>query len=115
MSLFALLSPRYKNDILLRAIDVVILEEENTINAVFLQGRELDQSFHRSNKVFLKDEMFLAWNLEDVSAWDLSKQHDGRNAIISRFRRGLTVHFLLFLRILMFQLAREPLLICSRY
>lgn len=42
-----LLPPRKENDILLRAIDVVVLQEEDLVNSIFLQRAEFDEDTDR--------------------------------------------------------------------
>lgn len=60
---FRLLSPNEENNISLRRVDVVVLEEERLVNAILLQGRELDKQVQRTCKRLLKHEVLLASDL----------------------------------------------------
>lgn len=53
-----------EDDVVLRRIDIDILEEEYAINALLLESRELDEQLDRSYERFLNHEILLSWDLE---------------------------------------------------
>lgn len=64
---FSLFSSDEKDDIALRRVDIVVLEEEGLVYAIFLQRGELDKQVQRASECFLKHEILLASDL-DASA-----------------------------------------------
>jgi hypothetical protein len=63
-----LLSSNEKNDVALRRVDIVVLEEERLVHAIFLQRRELDKQIQGPGKRLFKHEILLASDL-GASAW----------------------------------------------
>lgn len=55
-----LLSSNEEDDVLLRRVDIVVLQEEGLVNAIFLQSGKLDKQVQRSSECLFKHEIFLA-------------------------------------------------------
>ena len=57
------LAPRHEDDIALARIGVIVLEKEELVDAVLLQGRDLDDVADRAGQTALDDQVLLAPNL----------------------------------------------------
>jgi hypothetical protein len=88
-----LLASDEEDDIALRRVDIVVLEEEWLINTVLLQGRELDKQIQRTGKRLLEHEVLLP---SDLDASALVANHAAQFYLTlssneSRSRRALSV------------------------
>ena len=61
--LLRLLSPCNEDDVPLRRFDIAILENEQSLNAVFLKRAELDEQSNRTKQILLNDEILFPSNL----------------------------------------------------
>ena len=60
LSVFGLVATSEEQDTPLRGIDVLIFEQEDTINAVFLQSRNVYEQLNLTNEAPLEYEIFLS-------------------------------------------------------
>lgn len=67
-NLLCALASHHENDVSLRRVDIVILEEEWLIDAVFLQCAEFDNQANGARQGLFDDQILLASNLEDTLA-----------------------------------------------
>jgi hypothetical protein len=58
-----LFSSNQEHDVALRRVDIVVLEEERLVHAIFLQRRELDKQVQGPGKRLFKHEILLASDL----------------------------------------------------
>jgi hypothetical protein len=66
-SLFRVLAAHEKDHVPLGGIDIVVLEEEDFVDAIFLESAELDKQSNSSSQGFFNDQVLLASDLEPVS------------------------------------------------
>ena len=71
-----LLASNKKDHVPLRRVDIVVLEEEELVHAIFLQCRGLHQQVDRSCERFFEHEILLASDLGRVSAREASSDDD---------------------------------------
>lgn len=66
---FRFLASDEEDDVALRRVDIVVLEEKGLVDAVFLQRGELDKQVQWACKSFLKHEILLASYLSARVRW----------------------------------------------
>lgn len=62
-NLRSFVSSSKEHDIALRGVDIIIFQEKDAVDAIFLQCRELDKQSQRTCKRPLEDKVFLPTNL----------------------------------------------------
>ena len=65
--LFGVLAANKEHDIPLAGIDVVVLQEEDLVYAIFLKRTELDEKTNSSSQSLFNDQVLLASDLKDIS------------------------------------------------
>jgi hypothetical protein len=61
------LAANKEHDIPLAGIDVVVLQEEDLVYAIFLKRTELDEKTNSSSQSLFNDQVLLASDLKDIS------------------------------------------------
>jgi hypothetical protein len=94
-SLFRVLATHEEDHVPLGGIDIVVLEEEDFVDAIFLESAELDKQSNSSSQGFFNDQVLLASDLEPVSCYayldrDSQVLHTP-SSMWSRSRRALSV------------------------
>lgn len=69
LSMSGTLSAGNEDDIALSGADIVALQEEELIDAVVLEGCDLDDSPNRAGEALLDDEVLLALDLSRQTRW----------------------------------------------
>lgn len=65
LDLAATLATRNEDDIALACIDVIVLENEKLLNAVFLKCRDLDYDADGTHETAVEDDILLAPDLDE--------------------------------------------------
>lgn len=63
MDLIQVVRAGQEHDILLRGVDIVILQEEHLVYAILLESRELDEETERPGQALLNHDVLLSSNL----------------------------------------------------
>ena len=64
----AAFAPRDEDDIALAGVDVLVLEDEELVDSVLLEGGDLDYHADRANQASVEDDILLAADLSRSNA-----------------------------------------------
>jgi len=84
-------APSDENDVALACIGIILLEEEELVDAVVLKGCDLDDESDGTGEALFNDEVLLAPDLWGVSLWPRGLRVD-QEALLTpsrRYRRSL--------------------------
>jgi hypothetical protein len=82
--LFGVLAANEEHNIPLAGVDIVVLQEENLVYAIFLERTEFDEKTNSTSQRFLNNQILLASDLIDISRLRLWR---GRGSLTYSFQQ----------------------------